>query len=50
MLREMRERIGFLRVITPRTPRDRIKSSATSCFVMRDGQLVEDTGMTKGAR
>lgn len=50
MLREMVERISFLRVITPRTARDRRNTQGSVSFVMRDGQLVEDTGMCKGAR
>lgn len=50
MLREMYEHISFLRVITPRRPRDRLLATGSVTYVVRDGDLVEGVGDVKGKR
>lgn len=50
MLREMYEQISFLRVVTPRRPRDRLRGNGSVTYVMRDGKLVEGSGNLKGKR
>lgn len=50
MLREMYEQISFLRVVTPRSPRDRRHIVGSSTYVVRDGELVEGIGNVKGKR
>lgn len=49
MLREMYEQISFLRIVTPRRPRDR-RNDGSVTYVIRDGELVEGSGDVKGKR
>ena len=49
LLKELVGRVGFLRIVTPKTGRGRHTREAGS-FVMRDGEVVEGVGQTGGQR
>lgn len=46
--RELASRIAFLRMTTPKLPGEVAGASGT--YVLRDGQLVEGSGHTRGSR
>ena len=49
LLKQLVGRVGFLRIVTPKTGRGRHTREAGS-FVMRDGEVVEGVGQTGGQR
>mmetsp|Transcript_7369 Transcript_7369/g.14510 ORF Transcript_7369/g.14510 Transcript_7369/m.14510 type:complete len:144 (-) Transcript_7369:79-510(-) len=46
--KELASKIGYLRMVTPRRPRDSERGSGR--YVIRDGKLVEGDGGSKGSR
>jgi hypothetical protein len=49
LFKQLVARISFLRVITPRRPRE-VSSIGDGHYVLRDGVLVEGSGQTAGNR
>ena len=47
MLRTLVARVGYLRIVTPKGGRHKRESGT---FVVREGELVEDGGESKGKR
>jgi hypothetical protein len=49
LLKKLVARVGFLRIVTPKTGRGRHKRES-GVFVVREGEVIEGTGQTAGAR
>lgn len=47
--KELAAKIGYLRIVTPKQPSD-VSDSGFGRYVLRDGQLVQGVGASKGER